>query len=795
MLDPGMCIVGERELPFFARRPPLFAVGSQKATSVTGTMLSPTVAALAATRPPPGFVFAGPRSFFLSSFNGRCRYDSDAAFNISVADPMCVAKGTLLETLAACDKLPDCAAVTYYPVKDGPFAGGIGRFIATLEPAFQALPGVGFLKYGPAAAECASMSPYSVLYTRKGGHPSAAAAGAGAKARPWLENLGTRIGAAVGIAAVAALLAGLGAWGVLRWRARKAAAPTAVATGGAGPSLGPSKAGERAASTASTSTWPASLNPSAFAAFARSLSEGARSRRWGRAVYFKGKRAADVEGGGGDGAGPAVARRRAAFAAGGGQVSLDKLMADLLVLRSLKAPALARTPPSGAAAAAAAAASRATSAPGPPPSSCWQQQPPTPTPPLPADDWELDPAQVSIARRPDGTDWLLGAGAAAHVYRGLLNGVQDVAIKVWLEDSSGCDDGGEHGEHGAPSADATLKREARREDLRRETAILRSLRDRNVVAFVGACLRDACSVLVTEYCPRGDLYRALAADARAGWAASVGGSGDQVTTPTAVATLTGSISVRSGGAASGSGRRFTWVPGYTAAARGGVRRRAGTGLNWAIAADIARGLAYLHDRRIVHLDVKSANVLLDATWTAKLGDVGLSRSLRPESSRVGTLNAALGTLAWAAPEVLMGGKAVGVAADIYSLGAVLWELSTAETPPDNRCLRAVVVPDDAPAGVAGVIDRCLDADPAARPTAPELVEFFEAGLAALDTAAGVKGAGRAATTALSSVVGRGASGGGGGSRSASGGGGDDAMSAALAEGRAARLARGSEGGL
>lgn len=193
MLDPGMCIVGERGLPFSARRPPLFFVGSQKATSVTGTTLSPTVAALAATRPPPGFVFAGPRSFFLSSFNGRCRYDSDAAFNASVADPTCVAKGTLLETLAACRELPDCGAVTYYPVKDGPFAGGIGRFTATLEPAFQALPGVGFLKYGPATAECASMSPYSVLFTREGGPPSAAAAAAGAKAGPWLENLGTRV--------------------------------------------------------------------------------------------------------------------------------------------------------------------------------------------------------------------------------------------------------------------------------------------------------------------------------------------------------------------------------------------------------------------------------------------------------------------------------------------------------------------------------------------------------------------------------------------------------------------------
>ena len=264
------------------------------------------------------------------------------------------------------------------------------------------------------------------------------------------------------------------------------------------------------------------------------------------------------------------------------------------------------------------------------------------------------------------------------------------------------------------------------------------------------------------------------------------------------AALTGSTSVRSGTAGVAGGRRFTWTPSYTPAARGGARRRAGTGLNWTVAADTARGLAYLHARRIVHLDVKSANVLLDATWTAKLGDVGLSRSLRPESARVGTLNAALGTLAWAAPEVLLGGKEVGTAADIYSLGAVLWELSTGEVPPDNRRLRPVVVPDEAPAAVAAVMDRCLASDPAARPTAVELVDFFEDGLADLDTAAGVKGAGRAATTALASVVGRGPSsggggGGGGGGEDGGGGGGEEAMSAALAVARAARLARESAG--
>ena len=825
-VPPGTCLVGMRALPFNARRPPLWWAGSGLPTTVTGTVLSPTVAALALSRPPAGFTFAGPRSFFLSSFNGRCRYDSDAAFNASLRDPTCMANGTLSETLAACAAQPGCGALTYYPVSGGPFAGGIGRFTATLSPEFQALPGVGFLKNGPALAACASMSPYSVLYTRDGGPADGSGGGRGG-ARSAAAERGRRVGAALGIAAVAALLAGLGAWGGLRWRGSRAAAAAAAAAAA-------KSSGGTPPPPAAAPVWPARTRSSAFAALARSMSEGARSS-WRRSGSrgkggggggdCGGGGGADLEEGGkagGSGAPPlspatTLARRRAAFVAGDQAASLDRLMADLVARsvgggggrRGRAAGGLARAGPTPHL-----PASRAASAPGE-----GALPPPATTPPsarancavasssvlAPDESWELDPAQVSIARRPDGADWLLGAGAAAHVYRGLLNSVQDVAIKVWIaDDDDGRDEAGEE--------EQARRREARREDFRRETATLRSLRDRNIVAFVGACLRDGCSVLLTEYCPRGDLYRALAADGRAGASASAAAgagpsedSGEGAPTPTAA--LAGSTSVRSGAAATAAaavpgGRRFTWTPSYTAAARGGARRRAGTGLNWSVAADVSRGLAYLHDRRIVHLDVKSANVLLDATWTAKLGDVGLSRALRPESTRVRTLEGALGTLAWAAPEVLLGGKAVGVPADIWSLGAVLWEVSTGETPPDNRCLRPVAVPGEAPAGVAAIIDACLAPDPAARPTAAALVDFFELGLASLDAAAGVKGAGREgrpATTALATVVGRRAGSGegsavagrraGSGEGSAVAGGGGDDGAAGLAAARAARLAR------
>lgn len=83
---------------------------------------------------------------------------------------------------------------------------------------------------------------------------------------------------------------------------------------------------------------------------------------------------------------------------------------------------------------------------------------------------------------------------------------------------------------------------------------------------------------------------------------------------------------------------------------------------------------------------------------------------------------AVGTFAWAAPEVLLG-RPTSEMADVYSFGVLLWELSVREAP-SGRHLRPVVVPDEAPAAVVALMDRCLSAEPGDRPTALELVHFF-----------------------------------------------------------------------
>lgn len=67
-----------------------------------------------------------------------------------------------------------------------------------------------------------------------------------------------------------------------------------------------------------------------------------------------------------------------------------------------------------------------------------------------------------------------------------------------------------------------------------------------------------------------------------------------------------------------------------------------------IALDIARGLHFLHSKKIVHFDLKSANVLLSRDCTAKIADVGLAKIMHQQF--LSTLYC-VGTFAWAAPEV------------------------------------------------------------------------------------------------------------------------------------------------
>ncbi len=65
-----------------------------------------------------------------------------------------------------------------------------------------------------------------------------------------------------------------------------------------------------------------------------------------------------------------------------------------------------------------------------------------------------------------------------------------------------------------------------------------------------------------------------------------------------------------------------------------------------IALDVVRGLHHMHSRKVMHLDLKSANILLARDGTAKIADVGLAKILTRDNTCVSTE----GTFDWAAPE-------------------------------------------------------------------------------------------------------------------------------------------------
>jgi serine/threonine protein kinase len=93
------------------------------------------------------------------------------------------------------------------------------------------------------------------------------------------------------------------------------------------------------------------------------------------------------------------------------------------------------------------------------------------------------------------------------------------------------------------------------------------------------------------------------------------------------------------------------------------------------AVGIARGLEYLSVRRYVHRDLKSHNILLDDNGDAVIADMGMARAIGRNMSTE------LGTIQWAAPEVMeMGPGNYNCSADTYSFGILLWEILTCAIP-------------------------------------------------------------------------------------------------------------------
>lgn len=248
----------------------------------------------------------------------------------------------------------------------------------------------------------------------------------------------------------------------------------------------------------------------------------------------------------------------------------------------------------------------------------------------------------------------IGQGSCGTVYHALWYG-SDVAVKVFSKQEY--------------SDDLILS-------FKQEVSLMKRLRHPNVLLFMGAVTSPQRLCIVTEFLPRGSLFRLLQRNTS----------------------------------------KLDW------------RRRIHMAL------DIARGVNYLHhcSPPIIHRDLKSSNLLVDKNWTVKVGDFGLSR-LKHETYL--TTKTGKGTPQWMAPEVLRN-EPSDEKSDVYSYGVILWELVTEKIPWENLNSMQVIgavgfmnqrleIPRDVDPHWVSIIESCWHSEPQSRPSFQELLEKFK----------------------------------------------------------------------
>jgi len=260
------------------------------------------------------------------------------------------------------------------------------------------------------------------------------------------------------------------------------------------------------------------------------------------------------------------------------------------------------------------------------------------------DVWEIDPRLLKFGKQ-------VASGTYGDLYKGTY-GNQEVAIKILKADQINSDT---------------------RKEFAQEVFILRKVRHKNVVQFIGACTKSPSLCIVTEFMSGGSVYDYLHK-------------------------RKGSFKLPS------------------------LLR---------VAIDISKGMDYLHQNNIIHRDLKAANLLMDEHEVVKVADFGVARV----KAQSGVMTAETGTYRWMAPEVIEH-KSYDHKADIFSFGIVMWELLTGKIPYDYLTpLQAAVgvvqqglrptIPKNAHPKLAELLQKCWQQDPTSRPDFPVITETLQ----------------------------------------------------------------------
>jgi serine/threonine protein kinase len=187
-----------------------------------------------------------------------------------------------------------------------------------------------------------------------------------------------------------------------------------------------------------------------------------------------------------------------------------------------------------------------------------------------------------------------------------------------------------------------------------------------------------------------------------------------------------------------------------------------------LALDAAKGVEYLHSKRLVHFDLKSGNLLLgyrDRRPICKVADFGLARE--KAQTFVSGVTSQRGTLPWIAPEILRTPDAVTEAADVYSFAIVMWELWTGREPWENTNFHALMLqlanpelklrppipgsdewegpegsaPPELAPGWRNLMERCWEEDPNNRPPFTQVVKELRGMISAIRPPRGGRGEG------------------------------------------------------